>query len=122
MNKNQAIQKFLEGIGIPVYAESSVPEQADFPYLTYAQVDGDFMVGETTMNANLWCYTETESQPNELVFQLSKLIGYGGKTVMYDTGAVWIKKGTPFAQNIPDENDKVKRRYINLDIEFFSTN
>lgn len=119
MNKYQALQSFLEKVGVPVYAESSVPEQAEYPYMTYSQVDGDFMSGETSMNVNLWCYTDTESQPNELVFQLSKLVGFGGTTLIYDTGAIWVKKGSPFAQNIPDESN-VKHRYINLDLEFLS--
>jgi hypothetical protein len=38
-----------------------------------------------------------------------------------DGGAVWIKRGSPFAQRIKNtSDDMIKRRYINLSAEFFT--
>jgi hypothetical protein len=45
----------------------------------------------------------------------------GGKTLPCDGGAIWIKRGSPFSQNMGDPNDDlVKRKYINITAEFFT--
>ena len=49
------------------------------------------------------------------------LDGKGGKTIRCDEGIIWIKKGTPFCQNLSDETDAdIKRRYINVTAEFLT--
>lgn len=120
MNRHQAIYQFLSGFDIPAYASGSVPAEAEFPYLTYEMVDGDFLSGEVNMTVHVWYYTDTETAPNQKVFELSKGIGYGGKKLNFDDGAVWVKKGSPWCTNVPDENSKVKHRYLNIDLEFIT--
>lgn len=123
MNKAQAIYKFFSGFEIPAYAATSVPAQAEFPYLTYELVDGDFASGETTMTVHVWYYTDSEAAPNQKVFEIAQAIGYGGRLLKYDGGAAWIKKGSPWAQSVPDQdNEKVKHRYLNVDVEYMSMN
>lgn len=36
MNKAQAIQAFWESFGVPAYEESTVPDDAVMPYITYS--------------------------------------------------------------------------------------
>lgn len=122
MNRYEAIQKFFEGFNVPAYAESAVPAQAKFPYLTYNLVDGDFMSGEVAMNVNLWFYTDSEAKPNALAAELARAIGYGGRLLTFEGGAVWLKKGSPWCQNVPDDSgdEKVKHRYLNVDLEFLT--
>lgn len=122
MNKAEAIHKFLSGFGIPAYAESSVPAKAKFPYITYALVVDDFSSGEVSMPINVWYYTDSERIPNAKVNEIAEAIGYGGKLITYDGGAVWIKRGSPWCQSISESERKVKRRYINLDLEYISIN
>ena len=38
--KAATVHSFLAGFGIPAYAATSVPDDAEFPYLTYYLVDG----------------------------------------------------------------------------------
>lgn len=120
--KAAAIQGFLSGFGVPAYAAASVPDDATEPYLTYALVDGAWGDGEVAMEVNLWYYGDGEAAPNAKVQEISKAIGIGGAYIPCDGGAIWIKRGSPFAQSVSDGtgDDKVKRRYINLDLEYIT--
>lgn len=73
------------------------------------------------MLVNVWCYTDSEAEPNELVRRIGNAIGFGGKLLPFDGGALWIKRGSPWAQTVSDEGDNaVKRRYLNVDVEFLT--
>ena len=121
--KAAAIQGFLSGFGVPAYAAASVPDDATEPYLTYALVDGAWGDGEVAMEVNLWYYGDGEAAPNAKVQEISKAIGIGGAYIPCDGGAIWIKRGSPFAQSVSDGtgDDKVKRRYMNIDLEYITT-
>ena len=64
-----------------------------------------------------------EAAPNAQVQEISRAVGLGGVTLPCDGGMVWVKRGSPFAQSVADGtgDDKVKRRYVNLDIEYITT-
>ncbi len=117
--KAAAIQSLLERVGIPVYTASSVPDDAEMPYMTYTPVNDSFD-HETSLIANIWCYGDGEVEPNALAQTLSELIGRGGRVIRCDDGAIWVKRDQPFCQAVTDEDDKVKRRYINLIVEFLT--
>lgn len=40
--------------------------------------------------------------------------------IKFDNGRLFITKGTPFAQRMTDEDDMVRRIYINITAEYFS--
>ena len=120
MTPEAAIYKFMSGFGIPAYASSSVPSDATFPYITYDVVTGEMFGGEVNMPVNVWYRTESEAAPNAKVREIFSAIGMGGVTLPCDGGMIWIKRGTPWAQAVTiGGDDKVKRRYVNIDIEFF---
>jgi hypothetical protein len=120
MTPEAAVYTFLSSFGIPAYAASSVPDQATFPYLTYDLVLGEWGQPEVNMPVNVWYRTDSEALPNAKVREISKAIGMGGVLLHCDGGALWLKKGSPWAQamTIEGEDEKVKRRYININIEF----
>lgn len=122
MTPEAAIFSFLNGFGIPAYAASSVPDQAEFPYITYDLVLGEWMRGEVNMPVNVWYRTESEAEPNAKVRQIADTLGIGGATVRCDGGMLWFKKGSPWAQAvvIDGEDEKVKRRYVNINIEYLT--
>jgi hypothetical protein len=121
MTKDVALQSFFEGFEIPAYPSSSVPEDVVFPWLTYDPVFSDFGNEPVSVSVNLWYRTESEKIPNEKAFEIEKAIGEGGKTILCDEGIIWIKKGSPFCQNLRDETDSIiKRRYIQLVAEFLT--
>ena len=120
MTPEAAVYTFLSSFGIPAYAASSVPDQATFPYLTYDLVVGEWGQPEVNMPVNVWYRTDSEAIPNAKVREISQAIGMGGITLPCDGGMLWVKKGSPWAQamTVEGEDEKVKRRYININIEF----
>ena len=122
MTPEAAIYRFLNGFGIPAYPASSTPDgtERSFPYITYDLVVGDWQSGESTMVANVWYRTESEAEPNQKVREIGRAIGLGGVTLPCDDGMLWLKRGRPWAQAlvVGEEDAMVKRRYLNIDIEF----
>lgn len=122
MTPEAAIYQFMSGFGIPAYASTSTPSDAEFPYITYDLVMGEWGGGEVNMPMNIWYRTDSEAQPNAKVREVSRVIGEGGVTIPCDGGMLWVKRGSPWAQAVRVENgdEKVKRRYINIDIEYLT--
>lgn len=120
MTPEAAVYTFLSSFGIPAYAASSVPDQATFPYLTYDLVLGEWGQPEVNVPVNVWYRTDSEALPNAKVREISNAIGMGGVLLHCDGGALWLKKGSPWAQamTVEGEDEKVKRRYVNINIEF----
>lgn len=123
MTPEAALYAFLAGFGIPAYASSAVPDGAAFPYLTYDLVVGEWGEPEVNVPVNIWYRTDSEAEPNAKVREFSETIGIGGVTIPCVGGMLWLKKGSPWAQavTIDGEDEKVKRRYININIEYLTT-
>ena len=117
-----AVYAFLSSFDMPAYATASVPDQAGFPYITYDLVMGEWMQGEVNVPVNVWYRTESEAIPNAKVREMSQRIGMGGVCLPCDGGMLWVKKGSPWAQamTVEGEDPMVKRRYVNINIEFFT--
>lgn len=122
MTPEAAIYRMLEGLGVPVYAATSVPDDAGYPYATVEMAVGAFWDGEVPLPVSLWYYGDSESEPNAKARELSALVGAGGRVIPCDGGAVWVKRGFPFSQSMGDPtDDKIKRRYVNLTAEFITS-
>ena len=119
--KQAAVQAFLSSFGVPAYPASAVPEQAEMPYLTYELPIGAWGDGDASMLVNLWCRTESEAEPNARAARLAERLGLGGVVLACDGGAMWLRRGSPFCQPVADTDPSVKRRYINIDIEYLTT-
>jgi hypothetical protein len=120
MTPEAAIYQWLNGFGIPAFPSSSVPSETAFPYMTYDLTLGEWLESETNMPVNVWYRTESEAKPNAKVREIRDAIGMGGVQLRCDDGTLWIKRGSPWAQavNIEGEDEKIKRRYVNINIEF----
>ena len=123
MTPEAAIYGFLNGFSIPAYASASVPDQAQFPYITYDLVLGEWEQGEVNMPVNVWYRADSEALPNAKVREIGERIGMGGVLLHCDGGVLWVKKGSPWAQavTVEGEDEKVKRRYVNINIEFLTS-
>lgn len=127
MNKAQALYKFWSGFGIPVIDEqSSYDEETmkqlniDFPYITYESGVGDF-VEEITLAADLYYRSTTWSEIEAKAAEIAEAIGYAGKLVSYDGGAIWIKRQSPIYQRMAADNDfNIRRIHFNVTAEFLS--
>lgn len=123
MTKNKALYAWFNEGAIPFYRASSVPDDVVMPYGTYEYIDSAFDLGEVGLTVNLWFRTESEAIPDEKAQELSKRIGYGGVYIPCDEGYIWLKRGSPWCQSLKYEEDNdIKRRYINLTAEYLTLN
>ena len=123
MTKEAALHSFFNSFGIPGYPSSAVPEDAVFPWLTYDLTTSAWDDGEVGLTVNLWYYTTDEAQPNAKARELSERIGMGGVLVPCDGGGIWLKRGSPWCQNLKDDADhNIKRRYLNITAEYLTPN
>lgn len=120
MTKAAAIYQFWNSFGLTAYEENSVPDDAAFPYITYQLVTDSFD-REITLTASIWYRSESWSAINAKAEEISQKISRGGKIISCDGGAIWLKRGQPFAQNMGDESDDlIKRKYLNITAEFMT--
>ena len=118
MNKEQALHAFWSGFDLLAYDENSVPDSATLPYITYelAVDDFDHPVGLT---ASLWYRSSSWADITEKEQQIADYIGRGGRMIAFEGGAMWLGKGSPWAQRMNDPNDeKIRRIVMNVVIEF----
>ena len=120
MTKAAAIYQFWSGFGLTAYEENTVPTDAAFPYITYQLVTDSFY-REIPITASLWYRNESWTAINAKTEEISQKISRGGKIISCDDGAIWLKRGQPFAQNMGDESDDlIKRKYLNITAEFMT--
>lgn len=123
MTKEAALHAFYSSFGLKAYEENAVPtgdDAPDFPYLTYS-VSSDSIGTDVALTASLWYRGTSWVQANAKAEEISRRIGSGGKILSCDGGAIWLRRGTPFAQSMGDESDdQIKRKYINITAEFLT--
>lgn len=122
MNKNQALYKFWSSFNIPAYEVNSVPDDATLPYITYTDQIG-YMGDNNYLTASVWDFSNTNSWGYVIdkADEIGRYLGDGGKTLRYDDGLMWVRRGTPFGQRMNEPSDeRIKRMLINVQIEFIS--
>ena len=120
MTKAAVIYQFWSGFGLTAYEENTVPTDAAFPYVTYQLVTDSFD-REIQVTASLWYRSESWTAINAKTEEISQKISRGGKVISCDDGAIWLKRGQPFAQSMGDESDDlIKRKYLNITAEFMT--
>lgn len=122
MDKFQALQSFWSSFQIPAYDENTIPSgdsQPSLPYITYDAKIGSFG-DKVALSGSLWYYGTSWSQITMKMSEIEAYIGRGGVQLLTDNGSIWIKKGSPFAQRMSDDNDMIRRIYINIEAEFIS--
>lgn len=122
MTKAAAINKFWNSFGMMAYEENSVPDDAEIPYITYQLVTDSFD-NETILTASIWYRGTSWVNANAKAEEISQTICVGGIFLRCDGGRIWIKRGTPFSQNMGDESDDlIKRKYLNITAEYLTAN
>ena len=120
MTKAAAIYQFWNSFGLTAYEENSVPDDATFPYITYQLVTDSFD-REIPLTVSIWYRSESWTGINAKTEKISQKISRGGKIIPCDGGAIWLKRGQPFAQSMGDESDNlIKRKYLNITAEFMT--
>ena len=118
MNKIQALHAFWGSFGLKAYDETSVPDDAQLPYITYEAGNDDFD-HPMAQTASLWYRSTSWAEITEKEMQIADFIGRGGRMIAYSGGAMWIQKASPWAQRMSEPSDDTIRRIVlNIQLEF----
>lgn len=118
MDKWQALHSFWNGFGIPAYDALTVPDNAVAPYITYDAAVGEFE-SVVELTASIWYHSTSWAEISRKADEIAKSI----KPYLIfpvENGYIYITKGSPFAQRMADEQDRMKRVYLVLQAEFFT--
>ena len=118
MNKEQALHSFWSQFGT-AYDQNTVPEDAELPYITYEVITDNFG-SQTILSASIWDRGTSWESVTNILHSIENVLGYGGQTIVYEGGLLWIKRGTPFSQRMNDPDDSIRRILINIEVEFNS--
>lgn len=120
MDKAQALHAFWSGFGIPAYDENSVPDDAVMPYITYT-VATDSLDNPVPLTASIWYDSTAWDTISQKAEKVAESVGKRGHlSIPVEGGYLYMTKGTPFIQRMPDTSDTVKRIYINIMVEFLT--
>ena len=118
MNKIQALHAFWSGFNLKAYDETSVPDDAQLPYITY-EVSSDDFEHPVVSSASLWYRSASWAEITEKEMEIANFIGKGGRMIVYNGGAIWLQKGTPWAQRMAEPSDDMIRRIVlNIQLEY----
>lgn len=122
--KETALYEFWNSFGLPAYEENSVYAMENtpaFPYITYEIQTDSFGGNPVNLTASLWYRSTSWLSAIQKKDEISEAIGMGGATIPIDGGAIWIKRGSPFAQNMGDSSDDmIKRIVLNINVEYWT--
>lgn len=123
MDKAQAIHAFWSQFGWKAYDENSVPTGADAPkppYITY-NVTIDSLDRVVNLSASLWDRSSSWARVSQKAEEIAKNLAESWPiSKEIDNGRVYFAPGYPFAQRMSDEDDMIKRIYINVQAEFLT--
>ena len=128
MTKAAAINEFWNSFGLKAFEENTLLDvdengqeiKPEFPYITYQLVTDD-LGNEIQMSASVYYRRDDWVAPNAKAEEISKAISRGGVFLDCDGGKIWLKRGTPFAQNMGDDTDNlIKRKYLSITAEFLT--
>jgi hypothetical protein len=95
----RALNSFWNSFSIPAYVEDNVPNDAQFPYITYTVAEPDWG-NPASIQARVWYKDTSRVGINSKVSDIKQAIGEG-KSIKTDTGYVVIYRDINFAQNQP---------------------
>lgn len=115
---DKSLHAFWSGFGINAYHEDTVPDTAmkdsGGHYITYNSVAaGPFEPRPLT--ANIWYRDPSWAAIDAKRQEIYDAIGLGGVLVPFNRGNIWIVRNPQsFAQRLPDDDDTIRRIYIQV--------
>lgn len=119
MDKWQGLHSFWSSFGIPAYDENSVPDNAVLPYITYSAEIGAFE-HVLLLTGSIWYKSDSWAEISRKAEQIARTLANYHLVKLDGDEYLFLTQGNPFAQRMKDENDTIKRIYINIMAEYFS--
>lgn len=120
--KETAYHTFLSGFTWKAYDESTVPDEAAIPRITY-----DFSVGQLEapqmLTVSVWDRSTKWDTVTAKADEICHAIGWAGENIRFDGGIIRVMlpaEGTVY-RRFPDEDDSIRRIIINLEVIFLTT-
>lgn len=123
MDRAKALKKFWSSYGLEAFDNATVPDADDapeFPYITFEEIEASFDE-PVLLSGNIWDRSSSWSRVTEVADEIYDDLGRGGKIVVSGSESVWIKRGNPFSQRMADDDDSIRRIYINIEVEYISS-
>ena len=111
-----ALYTFFSSFGLDAYPENTVPDDATLPYITY-QIAVPEWESPVSLYARVWYRSTSFEGISAKVGQIDAAIGPGA-VIPFEDGAIWIYRGTQFAQYMPMDGDpNLKFMYLNMSVQ-----
>ena len=118
MDSIQTLTKFWNSFELKAYDETTVPDDATLPYITF-EVQTDIFNNMVPLSASIWYRDTSWTAITAKEKQISARIGRGGVVLPYDGGALWIRKSSPWSRRMEEpDDDTVRRIVLNISAEF----
>ena len=112
-----ALKTYFSGFGVPAYAENSVPDNVELPYITYSQGVPEWNQ-KATMYVRVWDRTKSNAWIMKKADQITADIGVQKKLTLDDgDGYLVIWPETPLTQ-IQTDGD-YRYAYISLSVNTY---
>lgn len=119
MNVFEALDRLWNSFGWPAYDDNTTPAYPDtpaLPYITYSVVTSNFDE-PFALTASLWGSGTSWAVVDAKALEINSYIGPGGITIPIDGGVLWIKRGSPAIQRMPDPDKTIRRIYMVFEAE-----
>lgn len=124
MNKYQALQEFWSSFGWKAYNELTVPDDAlsmnNNRYITY-EAATDSIGEDLLLSASLWhrstSWTTIHAKAEEIAEFIETQMP---PAIPVEGGWLKIRKASPFAQDMEDDDDTIRRIRLNIYAEFIT--
>ena len=117
-NAVQALHTYLSGFGLKAYAEDSVPDNAQLPYITYRVVDPEWHQ-KATFFVRVWFRSTRNAELLEKADQITGDIGEA-KRLPFDGGLLVVWPESPKVQIVVDSKDRdLRYAYISLSLNSY---
>ena len=118
MNKIQTLHQFWSSFGLKAYDETSVPDDTQYPFITY-EVSSDNFGNVLMQSASIWYRSSSWAEITQKEQEIAEYITRGGRMLAYDGGSMWLQMGTPWAQRMIEPSDEMVRRIVlSITVEF----
>lgn len=111
-NTTKVLKKFFDGFA-PSWLENCVPPNTPTPYATFT-LNNEMFDHEGLIQLRFFDESTSIEKICGLTDKVEEAIGHGGKLLQGPNGAIWLYKGSPFAQIEPTEEEHLRVMYINL--------
>ena len=117
INTAKALYEFYSGFGLPAYTVSTVPDDAQLPYITYSLIETE-PLESATHYAQVWYRDTSNAALLAKVDEIKAALGNGVR-IDCDGGYVVLRPMTPFVQLMVDANPENRYAYINMQINCY---